>query len=260
MTLQATDTEQRMRQGDMSYVALWVPDVDRAARFYADILGWRYAEPIARPYRQVEGLSLSQGITEIAGSGDFLRSMGVPLSGTPSPTAYTVFVVDDIQAGIQRVREAGGWAGEPKPQPYGLVSACMDDQGLVFSLHEVPAGAPAPRSPATGARQGDVAYVVFEVPDASKARAFFSAVFGVRIEPGRSADGWNLPEIAPMSGIAGGSTRPAVVPMYRVDDIQAAVGRVRAAGGTATEPLREGYGIRADCTDDQGVRFYLGQF
>jgi predicted enzyme related to lactoylglutathione lyase len=47
--------------------------------------------------------------------------------------------------------------------------------------------------------------------------------------------------------------------MFRVDDIQAAVERVRAAGGTASEPQHEGYGIRAECADDQGVRFLLGQ-
>jgi hypothetical protein len=34
---------------------------------------------------------------------------------------------------------------------------------------------------------------------------------------------------------------------------------VRAAGGTAGEPLHQGYGIRAECADDQGVRFHLGQ-
>ena len=47
--------------------------------------------------------------------------------------------------------------------------------------------------------------------------------------------------------------------MFRVDDIQAAVERVRAAGGTATEPVHEGYGVRSECSDDQGVRFHLGQ-
>jgi predicted enzyme related to lactoylglutathione lyase len=40
----------------------------------------------------------------------------------------------------------------------------------------------------------------------------------------------------------------------------AAVGRVRAAGGTATEPRPEPYGLAADCADGQGTRFYLGQF
>src|SRR5262249_51232533 len=32
------------------------------------------------------------------------------------------------------------------------------------------------------------------------------------------------------------------------------------AGGTATEPQQEPYGLTADGTDDQGTRFYLGQF
>jgi predicted enzyme related to lactoylglutathione lyase len=259
MTLQSTEQSQRLRQGDMSYVSLWVPDVERAARFYAEVLGWRYAEPSGGPYRQTEGLSLSQGLNELSGSGDFLRGMGVPLAQRPEATAYVVFVVDDVNAAANRVRAAGGFATDAKEQPYGLVAACTDDQGLVFSLHEVPAGAPAPRSPSTGERQGDVAYLVFEVPDAARARTFFSAVLGVRFEPGRTPDGWNLPEVAPMSGFAGGAVRPRVVPMYRVDDIAAAVERVRAAGGSASEPAHEGYGMRAECTDDQGVRFYLGQ-
>jgi len=67
MTLQTTQVTDRLRQGDMSYVSLWVPDVERAARFYADVLGWRYAEPIAGPFRQMEGLSVSQGLTELKG-------------------------------------------------------------------------------------------------------------------------------------------------------------------------------------------------
>jgi uncharacterized protein len=62
-----------------------------------------------------------------------------------------------------------------------------------------------------------------------------------------------------MAGFAGGVAQPRVVPMFRVDDIQAAVERVRAAGGTAGEPMHEGYGIRAECVDDQGTVFYLGQ-
>lgn len=49
--------------------------------------------------------------------------------------------------------------------------------------------------------------------------------------------------------------------MWTVDDIDAAVARVREAGGTVLdEPSRQPYGLSAECTDDQGSRFYLGQF
>lgn len=62
-----------------------------------------------------------------------------------------------------------------------------------------------------------------------------------------------------MGGIHGGHDVPSVVPMYAVDDVAAAVSRVRAEGGSATEPQPEPYGLMSTCADDQGLRFYLGQ-
>jgi predicted enzyme related to lactoylglutathione lyase len=64
--------------------------------------------------------------------------------------------------------------------------------------------------------------------------------------------------IVPMTGIHGGHERATGVPMWKVDDVAAAVGRVRAAGGTAEDPTTQPYGIVAGCVDDQGARFYLG--
>jgi predicted enzyme related to lactoylglutathione lyase len=260
MTSQTSETTERLRQGDMSYVSLLVPEIQRAARFYADVLGWTYTpEPKAGPVRQIEGQATAQGLTEIASSDEFLQRLGRPARGTPSPSGYVAIVVDDLAAAADRVRGAGGWASDRMEQAYGAVVACVDDQGLAFTIHEVPAGMPAQRSPATGARQGDVAYMVFELPDANRGRAFYGSVLGVQFSPGRDANSWNMFEIAPMAGLSGGHNRPCMVPMYRVDDIQAAVQRVRQAGGTASEPVNEGYGIRAECADDQGVRFHLGQ-
>jgi len=63
----------------------------------------------------------------------------------------------------------------------------------------------------------------------------------------------------PMIGLHGGHDRTTVLPMYRVDDIHAAAARVRSAGGTSTDPERQPYGLTAQCVDDQGTRFYLGQ-
>jgi uncharacterized glyoxalase superfamily protein PhnB len=63
----------------------------------------------------------------------------------------------------------------------------------------------------------------------------------------------------PMVGISGGHARATTVPMYRVDDIAAAVSAVRHAGGTATDPEVQPYGTTSTCTDDQGTRFYLGE-
>jgi predicted enzyme related to lactoylglutathione lyase len=236
------ETAEQLRQGDMTYLSLWVPDLDRAARFYADVLGWRFPDSREWWARTVEGQSIAIGLSQLSGTAQYMRSTGVPLPQTLTPTAYVVFVVDHVDAA--------------KDQPYGRQAVCIDDQGLAFTLQQK---VPMPRPPATGTRRGDPAYVVFELPDGAKGRAFYEAVLGVRIEPGRMPDSWNLPDIAPMSGISGGAAHAAVVPMFRVDDIQAGVEQVRAAGGTASEPRHEGYGIRAECADDQGLRFYLGQ-
>jgi uncharacterized protein len=262
MTLQVSETENRLRQGDLSYLSLWVPDLERAAAFYAAVLGWKYHDSGPdRAALQVDGQSMSMGIGQLEAAAGFMRNFGVPLPPTETlaPTAYVVFVVDQLEAAIERVRAAGGFASGAMDQPYGRVAACMDDQGLAFTLHEAPGGIPAPRPPANGGRHGDVAYVSFAFPDGDRARRFYSSVLGVQFAPGRSPGGWNLPEAAPMSGFVGGESRASVVPMFRVDDIRAGVERVRAAGGTAGEPMHEGYGIRAECSDDQGVRFHLGQ-
>jgi len=257
MTLQTPETTSQVRQGDISYLSLWVPDLERAARFYADVLGWRYPATQDWWSRVVEGQSMALGLSQLSGTAQYMRSVeGVPLPETLTPTAYVVFVVDDVDAAVERVRAAGGHVGGVKDQSYGRIAACMDNQGLAFSLQQK---VPMPRPPSTGARQGDPAYLVLEFPDAAGAHAFYGSVLGVRVEPGRGPDRWNIPDVTPMSGLSGGAQRAAVVPMFRVDDIAAAVERVRAAGGTATEPVHEGYGIRAECADDQGLRFHLGQ-
>lgn len=72
-------------------------------------------------------------------------------------------------------------------------------------------------------------------------------------------DGWQVSGTTPMAGLSGGHGHAAVVLCYQVDDIHAAVRRVRENGGRAGEPAQRPYGLLADCTDNQGTRFYLAQ-
>ncbi len=262
MTLQTqADNANTLQQGDISYLALWVRDVPKADRFYASVLGWRYAEaPGPAENRQIEGQSTALGLTGLQPAAEFHRQLGVPVAETLEPTGYVVFVVNDLDAALASVRSSGGYTSEPMQQPWGRTAACNDGQGLLFSLHQSPPGLPAPRPPARGARDGDLAFVVFETADSARARTFFGSVLGLRFMPGRSPDDWNLADVLPMSALSGGHGRPAVVPLFRVDDVTAAVARVRAAGGTATDAANEGYAIRSVCVDDQGTRFMLAQF
>ena len=232
-----TGEEAAVRPGDVVYVSLWVPDVERAAAFFEAVLGWRYAPGGGPRGRQVQGVTPSHGLW----------------GGQEHSTLFLCFAVDDVGAAVQRVREGGGRADEPRSEPYGLVADCVDDQGLAFALVSA-SGAP-------GAAEGPaaLAYITMGVPDSQRARAFFGSVLGWRFTPGRTPGGWNVEDVRPMVGMAGGQDPPTVVPMYRVDDVAAAVERVRDAGGTATGPERQPYGVTAVCTDDQGTRFYLGE-
>lgn len=225
------------RQGDIGYAWLTAPDPDRAADFYAAVLGWRYTPGRVAGGRNVEGQSLSLGI------------------GAGEPGWHLSYAVDDVAAAVERVRAAGGTATAPEDRAYGSAADGVDDQGVAFSLHRAGAG---PRSPENGARPGDLSYLTLEVVDSARARAFYGQVLGWTFSPGGMADGWSPQGVSPMTGMHGGNERHSAVPMWKVDDVPAAVERVRAAGGTATDPEEMPYGITADCRDDQGVRFYLG--
>ena len=63
----------------------------------------------------------------------------------------------------------------------------------------------------------------------------------------------------PLSILSSQGSEPGVQLSYRVDDIAAAVERVRVAGGRADEPVRRAFGLLAECVDDQGATFRLWQ-
>lgn len=227
------------RAGDLAYLYLRTPDAERAASFYAAVLGWEVGPGSGPDYRQVGGQSLSMGIE----------------GGVEDSTAVCCWQVDDVDAAAERARAAGGTVGEARDEPWGRIADGVDDQGQQFALFAPPAGEPAgPRLAVNGSRQGDPSYLTMAVPDRAAAMAFYGTVLGWR------AEGEDDPEdVHPMVGVTDrGVDRPQVLPMWKVDDVAAAAARVRAAGGTAEAPERKPYGVTAMCTDDQGMRFWLG--
>lgn len=231
--------EPSFRHGDVGYAWLSVPDLDRAIAFHAAVLGWTVAPGSDSQARQVVGRSPHLGLH----------------GGVVRGTLNCCYAVEDVTAAVARVRAAGGEAGEPAPAPYGRVADCTDDQGTAFALYQPPGGVGTERPSAGG--HGDLAYVTFEVVDSARARAFYGAVLGWGFTPGAVADGWQVE--GAMAGLHGGHPQATTLPMWRVDDLAVVVDRVRAAGGTSTDPQTRPYGLEAECADDQGTRFYLGQ-
>jgi uncharacterized glyoxalase superfamily protein PhnB len=239
--------ERTFREGDIGYVSLQVPSVNRAARFFSSVLGWRY-EPASGPQgRRVHGLELHHGIW----------------GGQQRSTLFLCFAVENVEEAVQRVVAAGGIAGLPHVEPYGTISDCTDDQGVEFAMFQPPGGvynaAGPERAGSSDLAEGEIAYVTIEVPDSAKTRAFYGSVLGWHFIPGNVADGWQVEGVHPMVGISGGHRLATTLPMYQVRDVASAVAKVREGGGSAGELETHPYGITANCEDDQETRFYLGQ-
>jgi predicted enzyme related to lactoylglutathione lyase len=226
-------------EGDVVYSSLFLPDVERAAAFYRPVLGWQAVGDVPGR-REIEGVRVPMGLW----------------GGVADSTLFLCHAVDDVRAAVARVRAAGGQADDPAQRPHGLVTDCTDNQGMRFAMVQSPR---SDREPHRQPGQGEVLYLTVQVPDSGLFRDFYGAVFGWTFTPGRIDDGWGVTGVSPMMGMHGGVDRPAVLPMFGVRDVAAAVAAVRAGGGTSTDPELQPYGTTADCTDDQGVRFYLGQ-
>jgi predicted enzyme related to lactoylglutathione lyase len=227
-----------IRHGDIGYVSIWTPDAHRAAAFYGHVLGWTY-DPDGH---RVTNTELPTGISAAAGL----------------PSLFCCYAVDDVQAARAAIAEAGGVPGEIRHTGYGVLLDATDPQGAAFAVYQPPARDKRPEL--NGSGPGELSYVTYQVPDSAGFREFYGRLLGWTFEPGHVPDGWQVTPAHPMSGIAGGNDHPVTVPMWRVADIDEAVARVRQAGGTVLqEPARQPYGVTAECVDDQGGRFYLGE-
>jgi len=228
-----------IRHGDLGYVSVWSPDADAAAAFYGHVLGWTY-DPSTH---QVTNTDQPVGIHAV----------------DARPTMFCCYAVSDLRAAARVIVDAGGEAGAEREFGFGAVLDATDPMGTAFAVYR-PADETA-RPKLNGAGPGELSYVTHEVSDSAAFRAFYGQVMGWTFEPGRIDDGWQIAGTHPMGGVAGVSAEPTTVPMWTVADIDDAVARVREAGGAVLqEPNRQPYGVMAECRDDQGTRFYLGQF
>jgi uncharacterized glyoxalase superfamily protein PhnB len=100
---------------------------------------------------------------------------------------------------------------------------------------------------------GDLYYFNLPVADPARAERFYSAVLGWQLHDGHIA---NI--AAPPGSVSDYYPDDVGARLwFVVDDIDAAVAKVRELGGTATDPTQSESGWSSDCTDDQGTVFCL---
>lgn len=234
-----------------------VSDARRAMDWYIEVFS---AQRRGEPHVNADG---TIGHAEV-GVGDavlmFSEPSGlwpdVPVRAPDSPATFSHSLhleMDDVDGVTERARRSGASVErEPADQPYGRASVIVDPFGHRWILLRRPARA-------TRLRQGDVANVTMTARDSQQAMRFYEAVLQVPFSEGHPG-AWRTSETTPPLGIRSSQgAEPAVQLSYRVDDIAAAVERVRAAGGRADEPERQPYGLLSECVDDQGTTFRLWQ-
>lgn len=111
-------------RGELTFFEIGVPDSDRAQAFYAQLFGWEF------PPTGQDGQVWVKTPTIRAGIHDQDSEARIAV----------YFSVDDIEAAVRTVRELGGTAEDPRPEEpgFGRFTACADDQGVKFGLHQAP--------------------------------------------------------------------------------------------------------------------------
>ncbi|WP_309111897.1 VOC family protein [Saccharothrix sp.] len=233
-----------------------------AIEFYVDVFGaQRRGEPVMMPDGSVGHAEIAIGGSVLMLADEWPEYDHVAPTGTGVRPMHHV-QVDDVDLVVERARERGAEVLRPAVDTgHGYSSTILDPFGYRWMVAARTSRAQGV-SPQSTERvpHGHVGYYTLTVPDDEAAKRFYGAVLGWTFTRGRVEHGWGIEGAGlPMSGLWGGQARAGWKLMYAVDDLEAALARVREHGGTTREPEQQAYGLAAECTDDQGIEFWLWQ-
>lgn len=233
---------------------LAVSDARRALDFYVEVFGaTRRADPIVMPDGRIGHAELAIGDAVLMLAEEFEEIGHVASQGGASIRIE----VSDVEGAVERAVARGAELLRPVADTgHGVSGAIRDPFGQRWMVSQAPArmaGKPGPR-------HGEAAYFTFQVPDDEAAKAFYGGVLGWQFSRGSVESAWRFEGNGLFGGLWGGPGRQVGWKLlYAVDDLEAALARVRELGGQVGEVEQEPYGLSADCVDNQGIEFWLLQ-
>jgi uncharacterized glyoxalase superfamily protein PhnB len=233
---------------------LAVADARAAIDFYVEVFGAaRRGEPIIMADGKIGHAELAFGDSVLMLAEEFPEIGHVAPVAAGAHPSYRL-EVPDVDGAVDRALRRGAELLRPiADSGYGRSGTILDPFGHRWMVTEqTPAPSPSPS-------HGEMGYHTFQVPDAEAAKAFYGAVLGWQFTPGRVENGWQIEGSGGLAGLWGGQGQPGWKLMYLVTDLEAALTRVLEQGGTAGTPERQPYGLSAECTDNQGIEFWLNQ-
>jgi predicted enzyme related to lactoylglutathione lyase len=236
-------------------------DMKAAEAFYSSVIGWQAKDSgmSDRPYTILSaGPDMIGGLMPIP---DDVREMG----GGPAWTGY-VFV-DDVDAGSERVKAAGGGVLRPPADIPGIgrFSVVADPHGAVFILfHSVGAGEGGSLD---SDAPGHVGWRELHAGDGEAAFAFYSGLFGWTKDLAHDMGPMGVYQTFTIGGGQSGgmmtkmpqTPAPFWLYYFNVEAIDAAKARAEAGGGTVINGPMQVPGGRwiVQCLDPQGAMFAM---
>lgn len=109
--------------GELTFFEIGVPDSARAQNFYGRLFRWEFPPTGEGDQVWIKTPSVKAGLHD----------------QDAEARIALYFSVDDIDAAVRTVRELGGTAEDARPEEpgFGRFTACTDDQGVQFGLHQV---------------------------------------------------------------------------------------------------------------------------
>jgi uncharacterized protein len=246
--------------GRFAWYELATTDMESAKAFYSDVLGWGTQD--------VPASGLAYTLFTAAGAA-VSGLMELPKEATASglrPSWLGYVGVDDVDAAANRIEELGGAVHVPPTEIPNLsrFSIAVDPQMATIALLKWLNG--GQRQPAELDALGRVGWHELLAADWEKAFAFYRELFSwQKAQTDTGAVGTYQLFSAAGETIGGMYTKPAMEPVpfwlyyFNVGDIDVAIKRVKAGGGTILEGPIEVPGNRwiVRCTDPQGAIFAL---
>jgi hypothetical protein len=252
--------ESSFAPGTPCWADLLVEDVERAAAFYEEVLGWRAPTPMNNEagYRVAK-----RGGRVVAGIGQ------QPLEDKGMTPAWTVYLaVDDPGAATDRVEAARGEVGSEPDQDrgFGRAAVLVDPAGARFGLWETGAHSGVELVGEPGAMCWSEAMS----RDYEASRTFYSTVFGWQLEEiGEGGFRYSVARVGDGVPFAGLGAMPEDAPLdetshwtvyFAVEDCDATVERIPGLGGGVPQPPRDTpYGRMAVVAGPEGETFAIMQ-
>jgi uncharacterized protein len=266
------------KHGDFIWYELLTKDADAAGDFYGKVIGWT-STPSGQPGMDYRFFSSGDGSDNKDGVGGYMAITDEMAEHGARPAWVGYIGVDDVDASVQSIAEAGGTVLMPAMtlEGVGRMAMVADPQGAPFYIMKGASDATSHSFAATEPKLGHCAWNELCSSDPDAAKRFYASQFGWSQDghidlPAMSEDEAAAPGKYEMLWASGkrfmlGAVMPKMPDMpvsiwnfyFRVPDIDAAVATISANGGTVfSEPIEiPGGDFSVNATDPQGAAFGL---